>query len=123
MPNDAIRDQLIRLADLAKDIRELKARAEVKEEEFKAAFTEFFNANREYVFAHSLFDDGDNPPFRYHDLPKAQSIYNPPRMTITCSCGSRVDSCDECGDGHYSYFTITDDAQILRVRMDKHASV
>lgn len=35
-------------------------------------------------------------------------------MFITCSCGSREDSCSEDGDGNFSRFIFTADGSVFR---------
>lgn len=133
MPNDEIKEQVIRLGDLARDVKEQKAILAEKEETFRKAFENFFNENREYVFQNAIVvNDSDEPQFRYHDIPKNVVLPGSMKFTsdrsprtrdgrliISCSCGSREDSCDECGDGMYSYFTVSPEAQILRMRIEK----
>ena len=124
MPNDRVRNELVELAEMIKTVRELSAggaveQAEVAERHFLARFNRFFQENRSYFFENAR--EANALSSGQGALADRYSIYNNPmgRGIMSCSCGPVEDSCDECGPGMFSYFTLTDDATILRVRMPK----
>jgi len=65
---------------------------------------DFFDENRKVFMAESSLVETSSP--------RAISF-------ITCSCGSREDSCEEDGNGTYSQFFLTLNGDIERVKMTK----
>ena len=73
-----------------------------------------------------ISDDGIIEFFNKHRIifmssPEVNVNYNNPssRMIISCSCGSRTDSCEEDGIGFYSQFYIDDVGNIFRMKIEK----
>lgn len=119
MPSEKMRDDLVNLADFVREIRKVRenagqwvkgpAQLDIMEKAFHEAFSDFFNAHREEIFANATVVEAEEGL-----IPMA-----PRSMYISCSCGPVEESCNECGPEHFSYFFVSEDADLFRVRMEK----
>lgn len=90
MPDQKTKDKLKELCDQV-----------VKGEKTEEDLIKFFHLNREAVFDNAL-------PY------SANALYANVLTNMTCSCGSRTDSCNEDGPGKFSTFFFTEEGMVFR---------